>query len=171
MEKTRECLVFLYLAFAAGLAGCHDISVEGGLELGVGDFDPKAPEGWPLAIGDRDIVPGGMAGGVAWQFETWKGNCCINWISGVPYTAKWRSEDPEDVFGWQIYEGHVEATPTDRWRQRYDLSWKPEEPVEIPPMIEIDGQVYPKRNHSWPLKIKGPLKWNGSLPNERRNQN
>lgn len=80
------------------------------LELQSGDMDPNAPPGWPLAIGDPDVVPWGAPGGVDGAFESWKGNCCINWVDGTPYTAKWRT-GVKDGQSWDFYEGHVRAEP------------------------------------------------------------
>ncbi len=119
-QSTRErCFVS---HFASGLcfvlAACQNTETEAG-QLRVGDFDPKAPVGWPLAIGDRDAEITDMVEFVD-QFDSWKGNCCINWIDGVPYTAKWRLENNNMIFGWKIYEGHVRAEPTDRWLRRND---------------------------------------------------
>lgn len=63
-----------------------------------------------MAIGDPDIAPWGRPGGVDARFEFWKGNCCINWVDGVPYTAKWRMGDIDGI-PWDFYEGHVVAKP------------------------------------------------------------
>ena len=79
-------------------------------ELHSGDMDPNAPPGWPLAIGDADVVPWGAPGGLDGAFESWKGNCCINWVDGIPYTAKWRT-GVKDGQSWDFYEGHVRAEP------------------------------------------------------------
>ncbi len=113
------------------LVVCQDSGVATDGRLSVGDYDPKAPDGWPLAVGDRDTEISNVAG-VARHFEYWKGNCCINWIDGVPYTAKWRLEESGNIFGWRIYKGHVRAEPTERWLLRND-------PVEQlkPPLYEV----------------------------------
>ncbi len=163
MSRRTNPFALCLLVATAALAGCNgDLGVGAADELKIGDIDPKAPEGWPLAIGDRDIVPMGMAGGVGSRFEFWKGNCCINWIEGIPYTASWREE--EALFGWKYYAERVEAKPTERWRQDYDPTWRPEHPLVLKPTAIEGGSRYPKRNHVPTLRIKGPLKWDGPLP-------
>ena len=77
----------------------------------IGEDDPNAPPGWPLAIGDADVVEFLAPGGVREDFEYWEGNCCVNWVDGVPYTARWRVGMKDDQL-WEYYEGHVRAEPT-----------------------------------------------------------
>ena len=105
MKRILCCAVFLSLV----ACGMDDIeSPDVGLRPG--DMDPNAPPGWPLAIGDPDVVPWGAPGGVDGIFESWKGNCCINWVDGIPYTAKWET-GVKDGQSWDFYEGHVRAEP------------------------------------------------------------
>lgn len=87
--------------------------------------DPNAPEGWPLAIGEPDIKPWGRPWqrGVADDFERWTGNCCINWVDGVPYTAEWHMGE-KDGLPWNFYKGHVPAE--DRHKNRGDYSISPD---------------------------------------------
>jgi len=96
-----------FLALGVAVIACSDgASVDAAAD---DNIDPNAPEGWPLAIGDPDIAPAGMGGGgIDERFEYWEGNCCINWVNGVPYTAKWRL-DIKDGKLWGFYEGHVPA--------------------------------------------------------------
>ena len=113
---TKRRAVVLVIAMSAGLA-CH---TEGVIEADaprVGDYDPNAPPGWPLAIGDPETVSWWAPGGVREDFDYWEGNCCINWVDGVPYTAKWR-DGWKDGVNWQFYEGHVPAEPRMTWKTR-----------------------------------------------------
>lgn len=102
--------IWWFLALGIGVIACSD----GESVNAVPDknIDPNAPEGWTLAIGDRDYVPAGLGlrGGAEEGFEYWEGNCCINWVNGVPYTAKWRLEVVDGQI-WSFYEGHVPAEP------------------------------------------------------------
>ncbi len=94
------------LALALASLACDGGDVDASAELQVGDMDPNAPEGWPLAIGDPETVPWLMPGGVRDGFEYWERNCCINWVDGAPYTATWRT-GVKDGQSWDFYEGHV----------------------------------------------------------------
>ena len=60
--------------------------------LAPGDFDPKAPPGWRLAIGDSISWPDYMA--MKDLFPKWEGNGVVNEIDGVYYRA-----DFENVAG------------------------------------------------------------------------
>lgn len=102
------------LLFGLALSGCIDqdlATMEASPELKVGDVDPNAPPGWPLVIGDPDIVPWGHPGGIAEMFDYWEGNCCINFVDGVPYTVKWEIETRDGV-SVNVYMGHVRAVPS-----------------------------------------------------------
>ncbi len=79
-------------------------------KLQPGDVDPNAPAGWPLAIGEPDFVSWSLPGSARDEFVFWEGNCCINWVNRVPYTAKWRT-GVKDGKSWDFYEGHVPAEP------------------------------------------------------------
>ena len=53
--------------------------------LAPGDFDPKAPPGWRLAIGDSNSWPEYMA--LKDHFPKWEGNWFANEVDGVCYEA------------------------------------------------------------------------------------
>ena len=94
------------------VAACDDASVgvphDG--KPGIGDMDPNAPPGWPLAIGDPDFVEVPKEGSVMAMFDDWLGNCCHHEVDGVHYTAKFSPGVRNGKHYW-IYEGHVKAEP------------------------------------------------------------
>ena len=86
-NRVAKALAVLLFATAAA---CDDASVDVAHdgEPGIGDMDPNAPPGWPLAIGDPDFVEIPKLGGVRYMYDDWLGNCCHHEVDGVHYTAK-----------------------------------------------------------------------------------
>lgn len=104
------------LAFATAAAceapsvGVHDGELPRDGKPGIGDMDPNAPPGWPLAIGDPDFTEVPKLGSVTELFDEWLGNCCIHEVDGVHYTAKFSPGVRNGKHYW-IYQGHVKAEP------------------------------------------------------------
>ena len=122
MNKRFAALV---LAMFVGSACDMDVVTET-RELRVGDQDPHAPPGWPLAVGD-EIPVGFCTQGWDEALDYWEGNFHVNWVDGVPYTMKWS-------YGFKrrmIYDGHVPAEP-------------------IPPLLDDDSRrIYPLMEEEW----------------------
>ena len=93
-------------------AACDDanVGVPHDGKPGIGDMDPNAPPGWPLAIGDPDFVEVPKLGGVRAMFDDWLGNCCHHEVDGVHYRAKFSIAARNGKY-YRIYEGHVKAEP------------------------------------------------------------
>lgn len=126
-RNTGRVLAAFLIALMAGCGEDASFGVAADGKPGIGDVDPNAPPGWPLRIGDADFVEWGMPGGVTDRYdETWLGNCCINVVDGVRYTAKFGIGDRNGK-SYSIYEGHVRAEPV-WWRLRMYREWiSPEE--------------------------------------------
>ena len=110
-DPKRAAKAMAILLFSTA-AACSDASVDlpNDGEPGIGDMDPNAPPGWPLAIGDPDFVEIPKLGGVRYMYDDWLGNCCHHEVDGVHYTAKFSIGARDGKYYW-IYEGHVKAEP------------------------------------------------------------
>ena len=112
IDGTKRAAKALAVLLFATVAACDDASVgvphDG--KPGIGDMDPNAPPGWPLAIGDPDFVEIPKLGGVRAMFDDWLGNCCHHEVDGVHYRAKFSIGARNGKY-YRIYEGHVKAEP------------------------------------------------------------
>ena len=112
IDGTKRAAKAVAVLLCATVAACDDASVgvahDG--KPGIGDMDPNAPPGWPLAIGDPDFVEIPKLGGVRAMFDEWLGNCCHHEVDGVHYRAKFSIGARNGKY-YRIYEGHVKAEP------------------------------------------------------------
>ena len=132
--------VFAPLALLGGatLAACVDggghriAEGEPEAQLRIGDLDPKAPPGWPLAIGDSISDPDWFE--MVGDYPRWEGNWFVNEIDGVHYYAAFderRGPEPGERDDRRIFKGMEVA------RTLYQRRW--ERLAEINALLNLEG--------------------------------